>query len=118
MKYIDGFVIPIPKKNVAAYKKMAKAAGKIWMKYGALEYRECVGEDLNVKMGLPFNKMVKIKTGETIIFSWIVYKSRKHRDSVNKKVMADPEVHCDPNNMPFDISRMAYGGFEVLVDYE
>jgi uncharacterized protein YbaA (DUF1428 family) len=83
--YVDGYVIPVPKKRVNAYRRMAQKAGKIWRDHGALEFRECVGDDLNVKMGLPFPRGIKIKPGETVIFSWIVYKSRAHRDSVNKK---------------------------------
>ena len=116
MPYVDGFVLPLPKKNIAAYKKMSQHAGKIWMDHGALEYRECVGEDLDVKFGLPFPKGFKIKPGETVVFSWIVYKSRKHRDQVNAKVMKDKRMTGDPNKMPFDMKRMCYGGFDVLVD--
>lgn len=119
MPYVDGFVIPIPKKNLAAYRKMAKAACKVWMDHGALEYRECLGEDLNVKMGLPFSKLAKIKPGETVVFSWIVYKSRKHRDQVNAKVMKDPRIMAmmpDVKKSPFDHTRMSFGGFEVIVE--
>lgn len=116
-QYVDGFVIPMPKKNVAAYRAMAKKASKVWMELGALEYRECVGEDMNVSFGIPFTKLAKTKPTETVVFSWIVYKSRAHRDAVNKKVMKDPRIAamCDPNNMPFDCKKMAYGGFETLV---
>lgn len=117
MRYADGFVIPIPKKNVETYRRIAKAAGKIWRDHGALEYRECVGEDLKVKMGLPFTRLAKIKTGETVVFSWIVYKSRAHRDRVNAKVMKDPRMaKMMKMPMPFDVKRMAYGGFEIMVD--
>ena len=118
MHYVDGFVLPILKKNLKAYFQMAKKAGKIWREHGALEYRECVGDDLNVKMGLPFPRLAKLKTGETIVFSWIVYKSRTHRDRVNAKVMKDPRINslCDEDLMPFEVKRMAYGGFRVLVD--
>ncbi len=116
MKYVDGFVLPIPKKNIAAYKKMAKQAAKIWREHGALEYRECVGEHLDVKMGLPFTKLVKLKPGETIVFAYIVYKSRAHRDRVNAKVMKDARCAAmGQDGMPFDPKRMAYGGFEVIV---
>jgi uncharacterized protein YbaA (DUF1428 family) len=117
MPYVDGFVIPVPKKNLAAYKKMAKVGCVVWMDHGALEYRECVGEDLSVKMGLPFPKLTKAKPTETVVFSWIVYKSRAHRDAVNKKVMKDPRIAkmMDPKKQPFDFKRMAYGGLEVLV---
>jgi uncharacterized protein YbaA (DUF1428 family) len=97
---------------------MAQVAGKIWKEHGALEFRECVGDDLNVKMGLPFTKLAKPKAGETILFSFIVYKSRAHRDKVNAKVMKDPRLaaSCDMNKMPFDVKRMAYGGFKTLVE--
>jgi uncharacterized protein YbaA (DUF1428 family) len=116
-KYIDGFVLAVPKKRIAAYKKIAAQAGKVWRKCGALEYIEAVGDDLNTKMGMPFTKTVKAKPGETVVFSWIVYKSRAHRDAVNAKVMKDPFMaEMDPKSMPFDMKRMAYGGFEVAVD--
>jgi uncharacterized protein YbaA (DUF1428 family) len=114
-RYIDGFVLAVPKKRLAEYKKLATRAGKVWRKCGALEYYECVGEDLEPKWGMPFMKTVKARPGETIIFSWIVYKSRAHRDKVNAKVMRDPMMTGDPKDMPFDMKRMAYGGFEVLV---
>ena len=113
--YIDGFVLPIPTKNLAAYKKMSSKAGKIWREYGALMYHEAVGDDLDVKFGTPFGKYIKPKKGETIVFAWIAYKSRKQRDTINKKVMADPRLKCDEKGMPFDVSRMACGGFEVFV---
>ena len=118
MHYVDGFVIAIPKKNVSAYFAMAKKASQIWRKHGALEYRECVGDDLNVKMGIPFPRLAKLKTGETVVFSWIVYKSRAHRDRVNAKVMKDPRIKglCDEKSMPFDMKRMSFGGFKVTVD--
>ena len=118
MRYVDGYVLPVPKKNLKAYARMAQEAGKIWREHGALECRECVGEDLNVKMGIPFPRMIRLKRGETVIFSWIVFKSRAHRDRVNAKVMKDPRLAkmCDPKNMPFDVKRMVYGGFTVLVD--
>ena len=116
-QYVDGFLLAIPKKNLGAYKRMATKASKVWKEHGALEYRECVGEDLKVKFGVPFPKMAKAKPTETIVFAWVVYKSRKHRDSVNAKVMKDPRMAkmCDPNDMPFDCKRMAWGGFETLV---
>jgi uncharacterized protein YbaA (DUF1428 family) len=118
MSYIDGFLLPVPRKNLAAYKRMAAKAGKIWREHGALEYRECAGDDLKVKFGLPFPKQMKLKPGEIPVFSWIVYKSRAHRDAVNAKVMKDPRMSglCDPKEMPFDVKRMAYGGFKILVD--
>jgi uncharacterized protein YbaA (DUF1428 family) len=118
MAYVDGFVLPIPTKNLPAYRKMAQTAGKVWKSHGALEYRECIGDDLDVKMGLPFPKAIKVKRGETVAFSWIVYKSKAHRDQVNAKVMKDPRLAkmMDPKAMPFDCSRMLYGGFKVIVD--
>ena len=118
MPYVDGFVLPVPKKNVQAYRKMAQKAGKIWKELGALEYRECVGDDLNVQFGVPFTKSAKAKPDETVFFSWIVYKSRAHRDQVNKKVMKDPRIASmmEGKSMPFDVKRMGYGGFKVLVD--
>ncbi len=117
MKYVDGFVLAVPKKNLKAYVRMARKAGKVWRKYGALDYKECVGDDLNVKMGIPFPQVMKLKRSGTVVFSYIVYKSRAHRDAVNAKVMKDPSLaNCDPNDMPFDCKRMAYGGFKVVVD--
>ena len=118
MAYVDGYVLPVAKKHLETYRRMARLAGKVWRDHGALEYRECVGEDLKVKMGLPFPRLAKTKPGETVVFSWIVYKSRAHRDQVNKKVMADPRMAkmMDSKKMPFEVKRMAYGGFEVIVD--
>jgi uncharacterized protein YbaA (DUF1428 family) len=115
-RYVDGFLIAIPTSNLEAYKKIAKKAGKVWREHGALEYRECVANDLTTQMGVPFDKRVKARPGETVLFSWIVYKSKAHRDRVNKKVMNDPRLEQDANSMPFDAKRMTYGGFEVLVD--
>jgi len=117
MRYVDGFVLTVPKKNLAAYVRLAQKAGKIWREHGALEYRECAGDDLTVKMGVPFPRLAKAKPGETVVFSWIVYKSRAHRDRVNAKVMKDPRITgmCDPKSMPFDCKRMAYGGFKMMV---
>ena len=116
MPYVDGFVIPVPKKNLQAYRRMAQKAGRIWKEHGALEYRECAGDDLSVKMGTPFPSLVKLKRDETVVFSWIVYKSRAQRDRVNAKVMKDPRLESmmDPKAMPFDPKRMAYGGFKIL----
>ena len=117
MSYADGFVLAVPKKNIEAYRKMAKIAGKVWREHGALDYKECVGEDLAVKFGVPFTRMMKTKPSETVVFAWIVYKSRAHRDRVNAKVMADPRLAAsmDGKSMPFDMKRMVYGGFKVLV---
>lgn len=119
--YVDGFLIAVPKKNLARYKRIATAASKIWMDHGALHYVECVGDDLDVKgIAFPFTRSAKCKPGETVVFSWIVYRNRKHRDQVNKKVMADPRMASMMPDMvkdpPFDSKRMAYGGFVTLVE--
>ena len=115
-RYADGFVLPVPKKNLAAYRRIAQKAGKIWREHGALEYVETVGDDLKPKWGFP--KLAKPRRGETIVFSWIVYKSKADRNRVNAKVMKDPRLKpmMDPKAMPFDMKRMAMGGFKVLVD--
>ena len=115
MRYVDGFLLPVPKKNIEAYRKLARLGAKVWRDHGAVSYFECVGEDLEVKMGIPFPKLLKPKKGETVVFSWIGYKSRAHRDRVNAKVMKDPRLMKMTTKMPFDCSRMHYGGFEVLV---
>ncbi len=117
-RYVDGFLLPLPKKSIATYRRLSQKAGKVWREHGALEYRECVGDDLKVKMGVSFPRRTKIKPNETVVFSWIVYKSRAHRDRVNAKVMKDPRLASmmDPKNTPFDVKRMAYGGFKVVVD--
>jgi uncharacterized protein YbaA (DUF1428 family) len=117
MPYVDGFVIPIAKRRVEAYRRLARRAGRLWREHGALEYRECVGEDLGTTMGVAFPKLAKAKAGETVCFSWIVYRSRADRDRVNAKVMQDPRMaKMMKEPMPFDLKRMAYGGFRVLVD--
>ena len=118
MKYVDGFVLPIPKKNLATYRRMAQKAGKVWREHGALEFRECVGDDLKTKRVRSFPGMIKPKPGETVVFWWIVFKSRAHRDAVNAKVMKDPRLAkmMDSKSMPFDSKRMVYGGFKALVD--
>ena len=117
MRYVDGFVLTVPKKNLAAYRKMAAKAGKIWREHGALQYVEAIGDDLAVEMGMPFPKMVKPKPGETIFFSWIVYSSKASRKRVLAKVMKDKRLAPSPDGkMPFDVKRMAYGGFKPLVD--
>lgn len=117
-KYVDGFVIAISKENVKEYQKMAKEASGIWRKYGALDYKECVGDDLSPEgVTLPFPKMLKLKDHETAIFAFILFKSRTHRDRVNAKVMKDPFMaKYEGAEMPFDMKRMAFGGFEVIVD--
>lgn len=117
-KYVDGFVLVLPKNKIDAYRRMARIAGRVWQDHGALEYMECIGDDLNVKMGLPFPRLVKLKAGETVVFSFIVYKSRTHRNSVSAKVMKDPRLAkmMGPDAMPFDMKRMAYGGFKTLIE--
>jgi uncharacterized protein YbaA (DUF1428 family) len=116
-RYVDGFVVPVPKRNIDAYRRIARKAGKIWRDYGALEYRECVADDVQMGKLTSFPRSVKVKRGETVVFSWIVYKSRAHRDRVNAKVMKDPRMaEMDPKDMPADMNRMIYGGFEVIVD--
>jgi uncharacterized protein YbaA (DUF1428 family) len=119
MRYVDGFVLAVPKKNLQSYARMARKAGKIWREHGALEFRECAGDDLDVKGMVTFPRMMKLKPGETVVFSYIVYKSRAHRDRVNANVMDDPRIKDmgDPKDMPFDVKRMVYGGFKVLVDF-
>ena len=118
MAYVDGFLVPVPEKNLADYKRLAKLASKVWMEHGALEYREFVADDVKVGKWTSFPQSVKLKRGETVVFSWIVYKSREHRDKVNAKVMKDERLAkmFDPKAMPFDGKRMIYGGFKLLVD--
>ena len=115
MSYVDGYVLPVPKKNLKTYLRMARVGGKIWRKHGALDYKECVGDDLKTKWGTPFPEMMKLKPGERVIFSFVVFKSRAHRDRVNAKVMMEMEKMCGSKDMPFDVKRMVYGGFNVLV---
>ncbi len=117
-KYVDGFVIPIKKVNLKTYKKFATLGRKVWLEYGALDYYECVGDDLQEKWGLPFKKLCKLKAGETVVFAFIVYKSKVDRNRINKLVMADPRMHpADPKKvkMPFDMKRFSMGGFKVLI---
>ena len=117
--YIDGFLLPVPKKNLAAYRRMSAKAAKVWKEYGALEYRECVADDLPSKGAASFPRAARAKKGETVFFSYIVYKSKAHRDQVNKKVMKDPRIAAmmpDKAPMPFDYKRMCYGGFKTLVE--
>ena len=116
MSYVDGFVLPVPKKNLKTYISMAKMGKEMWMKHGALDYKECVGEDLKNKWGTSFSNMMKLKPGETVVFSYIVFKSRAHRDRVNAKVMKEMEKMGNMKGMPFDMKRMTYGGFKVMVD--
>jgi uncharacterized protein YbaA (DUF1428 family) len=116
--YVDGFIVPVPKKKFQAYRRLAQKAGKIWRKHGALEFRECAADDVKVGKLTSFPRSVKLKRGETVFFSWIVFKSRAHRDHVNAKVMKDPRLAdmMDLKAMPFDAKRMIYGGFKILVD--
>jgi uncharacterized protein YbaA (DUF1428 family) len=117
MTYVDGFVLPVPKKKAAAYRKMATKAGKVWRDHGALQYVECVADDVKPGKWTSFPQSVKLKPGEAVWFSWIVYKSRQHRDRVMKKVMADKRLAnmMDPKKMPFDAKRMFWGGFKAMV---
>lgn len=117
-RYVDGFVIPISRRKLPAYRRMAEVAREVWCEHGALDYKECAGEDFAVKFGLTFPKGLKLKHGETVVFSWILFKSRAHRDKVNAAAMKDPRIAAmgEPKDMPFAVDRMLYGGFEVLVD--
>ena len=114
--YVDGFIVPVPKKKLQEYRRMAQRAGRIWREHGALDFVECVAEDVKPGKVTSFPQSVKLKAGETVMFSWITYQSRAHRDRVNKKVMADPRLKdmMDMKSMPFDAKRMIYGGFKVL----
>lgn len=116
--YVDGFVLPVPKKNLEAYRKMARKAGKVWKEYGAIDYRECVADDVKPGKLTSFPQSVKLKPNEVVVFSWITYKSRRQRDRVNAKVMNDPRINAmgDVASMPFDGKRMIYGGFTTLVE--
>ena len=117
MAYVDGFVLPVPKRKLAAYRRMAQKAGRIWREHGALDFKECVADDVKPGKWTSFPQSVKLKRDETVVFSWIAYKSRVHRDRVNAKVMKDKRLGSmmDPKAMPFDARRMIYGGFKVLV---
>jgi uncharacterized protein YbaA (DUF1428 family) len=117
MAYVDGFILPVPKKNLDAYRKMARLAGKVWRDHGALDYKECVADDVKPGKWTSFPQSVKLKKGEIVVFSYIVYKSRKHRDSVLARVMKDKRLASmmDPKKMPFDGKRMIYGGFKIFV---
>ena len=117
-QYVDGFVLPVPKKNLDAYRRMARKAGKVWRDHGALEYRECVADDVKPGKVTSFPQSVKLKAGETVVFAWIIYKSRADRDRIMKKVMKDPRLAdmMDPKSNPFDLKRMFWGGFQVIVD--
>ena len=117
-RYVDGFVVPVPTGNLDAYRRMARKAGKLWREHGALEYMECVADDVKPGKLTSFPQSVKLKPDETVVFSWIVYKSRKHRDSVNAKVMSDPRMAdmMDPKALPFDGKRMFWGGFKSFIE--
>ena len=117
MSYVDGFVVPVPRKNLPAYRRTARKAGKVWKEYGALDYKEWISDDVKVGKLTSFPRSVKLKPGETVVFAWIVYKSRRHRDRVNAKVMKDPRLAdmMDLKSMPFDGKRLIYGGFKKLV---
>lgn len=116
MNYVDGFVVPVPKKNLGDYRRIARKAGKLWMAHGALSYTECVADDVKPGKQTSFPQSVKLKAGEVVVFSWIVYKSRRHRDRVNASVMKDPWMSgMDPKSLPFDAKRMFFGGFKVMI---
>ena len=115
MRYVDGYVLPVPKKNLKVYLRMARMGEQMWRKHGALDYKECVGDDLKTKWGSSFSRMMKLKPGETVVFSYIVFKSRAHRDRVNAKVMKNMANIGGPKDMPFEVKRMVYGGFNVSV---
>jgi uncharacterized protein YbaA (DUF1428 family) len=116
-KYVDGFVIPVPQANLEAYRRMAEDAGKVWREHGALQFIECVADDVKSGEITSFPQSVKLEPDETVVFAWIVYESREHRDRVNEQVMKDPRIaNMDPKSMPFDGKRMFWGGFEVLVE--
>lgn len=118
MPYADGFVVPVPKRKLDAYRRLSSKAGEVWREYGALEYRECVADDLRQKGPVTFARSVRLKRGEVVLFSWILYRSRAHRDRVNARVMKDPRLlrMMNTKDTPFDVRRMLYGGFRVLVD--
>ena len=119
MAYVDGYVLPVPAKRLKDYQKVANKAGKVWKEHGALDYWECAGDDMDVKFGKPFPKLMKTKSDETVIFAFVIYKDKKTRDAVNKKVMADPRLQamCDPKDPIFDFKKMCYGGFKEIVHH-
>ncbi|HXT70579.1 MAG TPA: DUF1428 domain-containing protein [Vicinamibacterales bacterium] len=119
MAYVDGFLLPVPRRKLALYRKLARTAGKVWTELGAIEYRECVGDDVKGKGAGPMRKGVRLKPGEALLFSWIVYKNKRERDRVNKAVMKDPRILkvVDQSKGAFDMKRMGYGGFKVFVEY-
>ena len=117
MDYVDGFVLAVPRRKLAEYRRIARAAGKIWKEFGAIDYRECVGDDVSGKAAKLFKRCVRLKAGEVVLFSWIVYKSKADRNRVNAKIMKDPRIlkMTDPKKPVFDMKRMAYGGFKSVV---
>lgn len=116
-KYVDGYIIPLKKKDIPAYRKTALWGAKVWKKYGALDYYECIGDDLDAGYGMGFKKLAKLKDDETLVFSFIVYKSKAHRNEVNKKVMKDPAMHSfDPQSVPVDMKRFVSGGFKTIIE--
>ncbi len=119
MSYVDGFVLPVPLDRMDDYKKMARKAGKIWMEHGALAYSECIADDVKPGKSTSFPQSVKLKPGETVVFSWVVYENKRSRDRVMKKVMEDPRLaeFMDPKKLPFDGKRMFFGGFKPIVEY-
>lgn len=119
MAYVDGFVLAVPRRKLAVYRRIARAAGKIWMEFGALDYRECVGDDVKGKMSAGFAKAVRLKPGEVVVFSWIVYKSKGQRNRVNARIMKDPRIKSmiDSSGQAFDMKRMVYGGFKSIVSF-
>lgn len=119
MSYVDGFVVPVPTANLDAYRKLARKAGRIWIEHGALQYVECVADDVKPGKVTSFPQSVRLKDDEVVVFSWIVYANRRDRDRINKKVMADPRLGemADPKNLPFDGMRMFWGGFKPIVEY-
>ena len=115
--YVDGFVLPLPKDKIEVYREIAEKAAKVWIEHGALEYHECAGDDLEIKDVLPFTRIADAGPDDTVVFAYIVYKSREHRDEVNAKVFADPRMNemCGSEGMPFDCKKMAYGGFKAIL---
>lgn len=116
MAYVDGFLVAVPKDKLDEYKKLSRKAGKIWMEHGALSFVECAADDVQEGKLTSFPRAVKLKDDETVVFSWIVYRSRRERDAINKKVMSDPRLKMDPSSMPFDGKRMVWGGFKPIVE--
>lgn len=118
MPYVDGYIVSVPEKNLPAYRRMARKAGKVWIEHGALQYHESVGDDMDPGFGVPFPTVVKPKRGEVVVFAWVMYKTRAHRDRVNAKAMKDERMteFADPKNLPFDCKRMIWGGFKSIVD--